>query len=101
MISSSDVKDGPFLSLPSAVTASLAVVDLVAEDVPVVLVLAVVVVMVEVVDDVDDVANDDGTAAVIVLLNLLLCCFLYDKEMMSPGSRSLVVTTLQVEQRYT
>ena len=91
MISSSDVKDRPFLSLPS-VTAS-AVVDLVAEDVT-------VLVVVEVADAADD-DDDDGTAAVIVLLILLLCCFLYDREIMSPGNRSLVVTTLQVEQRYT
>ena len=90
MISSSDVKDRTFLSLPS-VTAS-AVVDLVAEDVT-------VLVVVEVTDVADD--DDDGTAAVIVLLNLLLCCFLYDREIMSPGKRSFVVTTLQVEQRYT
>jgi hypothetical protein len=88
MISSSDVKDRPFLSLPS-VTAS-AVVDLVAEDVT-------VLVVVEVTDVADD--DDDGTVAVIVLLNLLLCCFLYDREIMSPGNRSFVVTTLQVEQR--
>jgi len=87
MISSSDVKDRPFLSLPS-VTAS-AVVDLVAEDVTALVAAAD--------DDVAD--DDDGTVAVIVLLNLLLCCFLYDREIMSPGNRSFVVTTLQVEQR--